>query len=393
MSKYISMIHNADNGGCGHYRMKYSAWAIQSQRKDVKIIESGKFIAVPKFYNGIRHVRVQRQISNDQLHIIKNFLKPLSDQLGFWLSYEIDDVIHMDDIPRYNMGWSAFQDVQLMANAKEILSICDFMTVTTEDLKQYYHKRFDVPRNNIIVVPNYMPKWWMDGLYYIDHISARFDRNKHKPRIGFISSTTHFDINNNNDGIDDFTHVIDFVRKTCDKYQFVFVGGCPKQLHDLRIAGKIECSNGFDILNYPKEIVKLNFDLTIAPLIDNVFNRGKSPIKFQESAAMGIPCFCQNISTYNKYTTLLFDNSIDLEYKVADILSNKDMYMHMVQRHRDIVDNGDVNAPNGWWLENNMQIWNDIYTIAQKSISIDLDKITLAESEDVPVFDLSKGVK
>ena len=50
---------------------------------------------------------------------------------------------------------------------------------------------------------------------------------------GFVSSTTHYDIFNRNGGVDDFTHVVSYVRENIDKYDFVFIGGVPQQLEDL----------------------------------------------------------------------------------------------------------------------------------------------------------------
>ena len=50
--------------------------------------------------------------------------------------------------------------------------------------------------------------------------------------------------------------------------------------------------------DYPQGIYDLNGSVSIAPLIDNRFNRAKSNIKYLEAANLGIPCVCQNFETY-----------------------------------------------------------------------------------------------
>lgn len=39
---------------------------------------------------------------------MQKFLRPLANQMGFWLVYEIDDATFGDDIPKYNKGQAAF---------------------------------------------------------------------------------------------------------------------------------------------------------------------------------------------------------------------------------------------------------------------------------------------
>ena len=44
-------------------------------------------------------------------------------------------------------------------------SIADFVTVTTDYLKNFYHKHYGVPLENIISIPNLLPKWWFGDRY------------------------------------------------------------------------------------------------------------------------------------------------------------------------------------------------------------------------------------
>lgn len=379
---FNSILHPADMGGCGFYRMKFPAMAAQTMRRDIRIVESTKMIPLPDFYRDIRMVRVQRQVSDMQCQFLLKFLKPLSMQYGFWLCYEIDDVIGPDDIPLYNMGREAYQQPSFVNNIKTMLNAVDFVTVTTDELKKYYHEKFEVPNENIIVINNYLPRWWIGEAYNLDRIEKRFDENsKNKHRIGIASSTTHFDVNGKNGYIDDFTHIIDFIKSTIDKYQWVFIGGLPHALQKEAQLGKIEVHRGFDLLNYPRELAGKNIDIVVAPLLDNIFNRCKSNIKFLEMSALGIPCVCQNLVPYQKYTDLLFDDANDLQNQFDKILKNKKTYLKIVKYNRNIIDYGDHNSPNGWWLEKNMNIWLQQFMIAQKTLHYDIRPKSIENKE------------
>lgn len=380
-------------GGCGHYRMKFPAMAAQTLRRDVRIVESTKMIPLPDFYRDIRMVRVQRQVSDIQCEYMMKFFKPLSQRMGFWLCYEIDDVIGPDDIPMYNMGRSAYQQPSFKENIKMMLNMVDFVTVTTEELKKYYHEKFEVPNENIVVIPNYLPRWWIGEAYDLHRIEERYEDNKRKPRIAIASSTTHFDVNGANNYVDDFTHVNEFIKSTVDEYQWVFIGGLPNALKEEAQAGKIEVHRGSDLLNYPRELVGKNIDIVVAPLLDNVFNRCKSNIKFLEMSALGIPCICQDLVPYQPYTDLLFKDANELQNQIDSVLKTKKKYLNVVKGNRNIIDYGDRNSPNGWWLEKNMNVWMDQFMIPQKTLYYDVRKKSIeAKQAELEAKKLTQGM-
>jgi hypothetical protein len=49
----------------------------------------------------------------------------------------------------------------------------------------------------------------------------------------YTGSGAHYDVDNKTGGKDDLSEVRDFIRKTVDKYQWIFVGAFPPQLADL----------------------------------------------------------------------------------------------------------------------------------------------------------------
>jgi hypothetical protein len=370
------ILQPADFGGCAHYRMKFNYWAVASTKTNIQFIESVKLLPFQQMYVDTRVVRMQRQVNDTQSQYIQNFLMPLSEVHGFWNIYEVDDVLHQDDVPKYNAGWEKYQNPKFANNISNNMNACDFVTVTCDELKNYFINRFKVSKEKLIVIPNYLPYWWFGNLYNEEKIKQRFrSLSTRKPRIGFLTSISHFDVFNQNNGIDDYTHVLDFIRNNVDKYEFYFIGGFPPHLNDLREDKKVYYHGGYDILNYPVAIDGYNFDLVIAPLKDNTFNKCKSNIKFIETAALGIPAICQNLTPYKPYTDLLFNKENDLQDQIDSLLSNEEKYLEVVRANKDILDNGNTIAPNGYWLEKNIHRWVELYTLPRKTTTFDIDKI------------------
>jgi hypothetical protein len=373
--QHVNLLQLADVAGCGHYRMCFPAWSTRTVLRQTAFVETTKFIADPNFYKGLTHVMMQRQVSDAQHQVFTKFMLPLSRQLGFWLTYNIDDVIGPNDIPKYNIGWNAYQGPNVFNNIRTMVCESDFLIVTTPELKHYYHKRFGVRKERIVDIPNYLPRWWVGEAYNLTSRMGLYDSTLKKPRIGFTSSTTHFDVNNQNGGVDDFTHIISFIESTIDKYEWVFIGTFPKQLEKYIVDKKIEFHPGSDILNFLRELGDKRLTAIVSPLQDNIFNRCKSNIKLIESWALGIPIITQDLPLYSRYHDLSFKDANGLQDKLDHLLSDRDRYKEIITRNRNIIDFGDENSPNGWWLEKNLTPWAKFFTLPQKTLNINLDDL------------------
>lgn len=77
-----------------------------------------------------------------------------------------------------------------------MLNAADFVTVTTDYIRQFYHKHYGVPLENIIAVPNLLPRWWFGDKYDKDAKVKQFNAFKTKPRIGIVSSLSHYNVDN-----------------------------------------------------------------------------------------------------------------------------------------------------------------------------------------------------
>lgn len=288
----------------------------------------------PGWYRDVKCVKIQRQASTDQRAFVEH-LKEVQKIHGFRLVYEVDDVVFKEDIPNYNRFKFAFDTDEVRNNCIEIINMCDEVTVTCDFMRKLYQER--TGKKEITVVPNFVPYSWMGHLYDPKKIWAAYDKNKRRPRVLYTGSGAHYDVDNKNGGIDDFSHCVDVVRNTVDKYQWVFVGAFPIPLKDLVDSGKIEFHNWKSLAEYPTFISGLNAQVMIAPLLDNNFNRSKSDIKFIEACVLGIPCLCQDMETY-KYAPepLRFKTGADLEKKLEAILKNKAQYYGNTSKLRAI---------------------------------------------------------
>lgn len=374
--KYNCVNFNADYAGCWFYRMGAPRMSLITNFKDINIMSSQKLIGHHQFFRDIRLVRLQRQVNDNQLSYFNQFLYPLSKQIGFHIVYELDDVIRYEDIPKWNVGRSAYKNENFFKNVKIILEKVDMMTVTSHELKDYYITHYNIDKDRVVVIPNMLPKWWIGNSFDINKSIINYRDNIKKPRIGFPISTSHIDAKGINNYVDDFSHINDFIKSTVDKYQWVFVGGFPKQLEKEVKDKKIEFYSGIDILNYPQSLARLNLNLIVAPLkSDEVFNKCKSNIKLLESWAIGIPVIAQDIECYNKYTNNVFTDSNSLQNKIDNIIGKEKTYSKIIKSNYNIINNGDENKENGWWLEKNLKTWRALYCPQQKTLNFDLRKI------------------
>ena len=333
LPRYVNYL--ADLSGCGHWRILWPEQVINATGRGVSHSLTA-MVGDSRFYKNVKAVKVQRQASSSQKAFIQH-LKSVQQEQGFKLIYEVDDVVFKEEIPDYNKFKPAFDNEEIRQNCIDIINMCDEVTVTCPYIKRIYEEK--TGHKNITVIPNFVPDFWMGHLFNGKEVARQFDKNKPKPRILYTGSGAHYDVDNKTGGIDDFTHVRDFIRATVNKYQWIFVGAFPPPLSDLVSSKQIEFYPWQNLLNYPKFIANLNAQLMVAPLLDNSFNKSKSDIKFIEACTLGIPCLCQDMETYSTAPEALrFKTAEELEDKINNILNwkNRNKYYENIYRLRDI---------------------------------------------------------
>lgn len=294
----------ADYSGCSFYRMQM-AETIMNYSGIANVLSLNKTTLDEKFLSCFDVIRLQRFTTPLHLKYIE-YLKGLQSKYGFRLIFEIDDNPFIEYIPQYNIARKHYISDDIQNSIKQSMLLCDEITVTVPYMKKLFAKKLGV--NNITVLPNYQARWWMNNnlLYNQLKINRDYDNNKNKPRILYCGSNAHYN-STSADIPDDTWHVIDAIINNVNNYQWVFLGGYPKQLKPWVNAGKIEYHKWTNLTDYPTTLYNLNIQAAIAPLVDNDFNKCKSNIKFTEMLHYGIPVFCQDIETYKdafyKFTT------------------------------------------------------------------------------------------
>ena len=270
----------ADLAGCGNIRVAFPSLLLNTYHNPEEQISFESFYGNqydpdPRGYANSTFVVFQRSATKEQAGVIQHFRKINPNKPCI---YEIDD--NLFDIPEWNFASGFYKE--LKPHIKNIMGMCTGITASTPYLK----KRLLKYNKNIQVIPNHLPKFiWGDTTFN--------DFSHEKVRICYPGSFNHFD--QNGDKGDFSTELIDFIQKTLDIYQWVFVGGMPAQLKD---NPKIEYHGWQGVLEYPHFIKTLNIDIMLAPLEVNVFNKCKSNIKALEATAIGVPLVCSDIEPY-----------------------------------------------------------------------------------------------
>lgn len=179
---------------------------------------------------------------------------------------EIDDNIL--SVPSYNQAEDVYRN---SSNTRDIV-IAQMLeadgVITTTPFLQDVLSEFN---QNIHIVPNCID---------LDHWKVQ---NKNRPgiRIGWAGGGTH------NDDLLQIGPVMNRILEAHREVKFVFLRSCPDEFRDMK--GVEVISKWEPIMRYPRYLANSDFDIGIAPLQDNAFNRGKSNLRWLEYSALGIP--------------------------------------------------------------------------------------------------------
>lgn len=427
MNQYNNVFWPSDTNGCSQWRGIWPIETIWALGPTTGISNSimTQLTAEQRFYQNINMFMVQRLVNDQQEQIFNKLIFPLSEINSFWTVYNIDDAMHCDDIVKYNRGRKAFIG-KSQENIQKMLNNVDFVLTTTDHIKSYYNRRYGVPLEKIICIPNYLPRWWIGDYYNKDESIENFKRFKNKMRVGMVSSLSHYniehikedqtgcvvweedkkdengniilgengqpvkiwrnergeevDINTCHEVPDDLDIIIDCIIKTIDEFQWVFFGYAPPKLMPYIEAKKIEYYGGISILNYPSRLHSLKLNAIVAPIRDGEFNLCKSNIKYLEASALGVPLFAQNLSTYSKYmpANQLFNDADDLRVKLLKLkYGSVGIFEKIIDNQWKFLNSPHeecgIKSPN-WWLEDNIGIWVKFFSMRKKPQTISINK-------------------
>lgn len=153
-------------------------------------------------------------------------------------------------------------------------------------------------------------------------------------RIGWAGGASH---------VDDLESILPAVKNILKDYKdvrFVLVHGIPESFKG--IPG-VECFYKWSRIDkYPQTLAGLDFDIGIAPLIDNAFNRGKSNLRWLEYSALGIPTVASKVGHFAETVNhgvdgYLADSCSEFESYLRDLIESRTLRKTIGARAKDRV--------------------------------------------------------
>jgi len=228
----------------------------------------------------------------------------------------------------------------------------NFITVTTPRLKQ----ALDQLNPNIEVLPNYLDdNIWKLRNPVLDKI------NSQNIVIGYMGTNSHQA---------DLLYILPVLQDLMSTYpnrvKFRFWGVKPPE--DFLSNPNVEWIP-FYSMNYQQFVQFFQtqqVDIFISPLLNNEFNKCKSPLKFLEYSSLGIPGVYSSIEPYsniieNRTTGLLAQSLEDWKECLVELIEKPDFRFELAQ-------NAQVFLKNNWLLSGNTQIIENIlHTVTSSS--------------------------
>lgn len=341
----------ADHSGCGWWRLHEIEDQINYKTKGSVINSS--FRLPREYFLAVEFdaIRLQRQLGPQLVAYwkeIHHMFKEMSTKTR--MIYEIDDVVCGTNIPGFNESKADFEDEEVQTSLHHILDFVDEFFVVSGKMREVYkdfHGGVDIS-----VIPNFASRGWFDGYYDLERRMRVYDKNKKRPRILISGGATHV---NPNDRLlysdSDYTKVLDAIISARNDFKFVIMGVQPNQFRSFIENGEMEFCPWTGLPDYPRKLNELDIQCSIAPLFDNIFNRSKSSIKWQEACYEGFGFAGQDMEPYvdarNK-----FDVGAELIDILKKITKDEQSYQEEIEYNRSQAEK--------YWLDDKIE---DIMTL------------------------------
>ncbi len=263
----VILAHPADPFGCGNYRV-IKPFSALKEHGMVDGMTSIGLLQVPDLERLDPDVIVlQRQIGDERLDAMRR-IKKFSRAFTI---YELDD--YLPNLPLKSVHRPQMPK-DILKSLRKGLSFVDRFTVSTAPLAE----AFAGLHGDIRVVENRLPVDWWSGL------SSKRQRGR-KPRVGWAGGVSH---------TGDLELITDVVKELAGEVEWVFMGMCPDRIrpyvHELHAGVAIDL--------YPAALARLDLDLALAPVEQNLFNECKSNLRLLEYGACGFPVVCSDLVCY-----------------------------------------------------------------------------------------------
>jgi glycosyltransferase involved in cell wall biosynthesis len=293
-------------------------------------------------------------------HFLYRQLKP-RDLTDIYESYyiPIEDVEKHKNINRRILAINACTDKKRAAVITLKKGITDAFRVAVDSVKDVnaiitttnnLYNTYKVHNKHTYVVPNSIDfDIW-------DKLPLHKD-NGDKVVIGFAGGTQHApDLNSIADAMETILTKYPNVRFHTSRIVMHRDWQNPMDKVVAKFSNQCQYTERVEIDDYPKKFAEWNFDILIAPVLDNNFNRGKSNLKWLESGAFRIPLVCSDVECYGNVVDRVTGYKAKSTTEWVDSLSA--LVVSKKLRH-EIGDNAYQAVKKDFDIKNNAVKWLD----------------------------------
>jgi processive 1,2-diacylglycerol beta-glucosyltransferase len=248
--------------------------------------------------NGIENnqININRVSEGDIIIIQRDFPKrfdvyneiiKIAHKEGKPVVFELDDLLFY--LPESHPDRQNSEGGDSLLPMFQALMEADLVCVPTTKLRDFGVKY----NNNVAVLPNYFD----DSLWHFKPPALKTSEND-TLIIGYMGGNSH------KPDLEYITPVLqDIIKQYPQKICLHFFGAKPPDELTYLTQVKWIPANFYSYKEFSAFFQDQMVDIFIAPLIDNPFNKHKSPIKFFEYSALGVPGVFSNLETYSGVIT------------------------------------------------------------------------------------------
>jgi hypothetical protein len=273
-------------------------------------------------------------------------LQVARERAGTQYIMDVDD--NMFAINPDNPVWTNITDDNVYSMQRMIANN-PWITTTTQRLaKVFIDRRPDMPADSVNIIPNYVS----------DDYKEYDPANGERIVIGFFGGSTHYgDLHR--------TGVLEAVQKIMHEHKNVYFKSVGMVVDTYLPRARVIIGDAQRGDPWTNEIFpSLNMDIALGPLEDNIFNLGKSNIKWQESTRAGAAFVCSNIGPYadlSPHVALKCQNSTDSWYNALLVL------VEDAEKRRDYVRHARSELFTHHRLETHWQDYKKLFEVAAEA--------------------------
>ncbi|MDR3157196.1 MAG: glycosyltransferase [Lactobacillales bacterium] len=308
--QHILIIDGVENQipQCTRYRVLNKKEQLESLGYKVRVVNNSKLQVSRIEY--AKMVIVYRAPYSDLLSLIAD----LCHKYSIPILFDIDDLVidtKYTDLLNYTKNLSQFDKKNYdsgVNNYKKAMLMCDGVITSTSDLARELKNYTDLVLLNRNLASNELIEL---SQRYIEHSN----NSESIVKIGYFSgSITH------NENFELIKSAIVNVLKRYENVELHLVGYLSLP-DDLKIYSGRVIVHDYVCWEKLPELIS-GVDINLAPLVDNVFNRAKSEIKWLEAALVKIPTIASNIGAFKE---MIVDGS-------TGVLANNDEWFEKLER-------------------------------------------------------------